>query len=208
MAKILIADDHAVVRMAVRMLLEKAGHEIVGETDSGVDTIALARKLSPDLIILDIDLPQLDGFEVLKHLCANEKRFKVLVFTGQQAERYAVRCSRAGAASFICKEDDLSELLTAVQVTLAGYALFPTSDLSSVDTSSIQTPEEDMVKKLSARELSVLRYMARGYLNKAIAKEMLLSVKTVSTYKSRLITKLQVANLVELIEFSKRNELP
>ncbi len=208
MAKILIADDHAVVRMAVRMLLEKAGHEIVGETDSGVDTIALARKLSPDLIILDIDLPQLDGFEVLKHLCANGKRFKVLVFTGQQAERYAVRCSRAGAASFICKEDDLSELLTAVQVTLAGYALFPTSDLSSVDTSSIQTPEEDMVKKLSARELSVLRYMARGYLNKAIAKEMLLSVKTVSTYKSRLITKLQVANLVELIEFSKRNELP
>lgn len=207
MAKILIVDDHAVVRMAVRLLLEQAGHEIVGETDSGVDAISLARNLSPDLIILDIDLPKIDGFGVLKHLLAESKHFKLLIFTAHQAGLYAVRCSRAGAVGFVCKDGDLNELLTAVKITLTGYTLFPTTHLSSLDTSSVQVAEKDMVKKLSARELTVLRYLARGYLNKAIAREMLLSVKTVSTYKSRLIIKLQVDNLVELIEFSKRNEL-
>jgi two-component system response regulator EvgA len=207
MANILIADDHAVVRMAVRMLLEKAGHNVLGEADSGVDVIALARKLSPDLIILDIDMPHLDGFDVLQRLCANGERYKVLIFSGLQAESYSIRCSRAGAAGFVCKEGNLSELLTAVQIILAGYTLFPTTDLSSIDASSRLAPEKDMLKLISPRELSVLRYLARGYLNKDIAQEMLLSVKTISTYKARLIAKLQVANLVELADFAKRNEL-
>ncbi|MFZ3183893.1 MAG: response regulator transcription factor [Pseudomonas sp.] len=207
MGKILIADDHAVVRMALRLVLEKAGHEIIGEAASGVDVIALARTLSPDLIVLDIDMPQLDGLHVLQRLCHGGGGFKVLVFSGLQVDRYSVRCSRAGASAFVCKDGDMTELLTAVQVVLAGYTLFPVTDSSSVDVSTRLVLEEDILKSLSARELTVLRYLARGYRIKDIAQEMLLSEKTASTYKARLVVKLQVSNQVELVELAKRNGL-
>lgn len=207
MAKILIADDHAVVRMAVRLLLEKAGHEVIGEADSGVDVIALARRLTPDLVILDIDMPQLDGFAVLQRLCGEGARCKVVVFSGMQSDRYAIRCSRAGASGFVCKDSDLSELLSAVQIVLAGYTLFPTTEFSSVDASSRLVSEEILVKTLSDRELTVLRSLARGYRIKDVARELMLSEKTASTYKARLIVKLQVGNFVELVELAKRNGL-
>ena len=207
MARLLIADDHAVVRMAVRLLLEKAGHEVVGEADSGVDVIALVRELVPDLVILDIDLPQLDGFAVLQRLCGGGERSKVVVFSGLQADRYAIRCSRAGASGFVCKDSDLTELLSAVQIVLAGYTLFPTTDFSSVDSSSRLASEETLVKALSDRELTVLRNLARGHRVKDIARELMLSEKTASTYKARLIVKLQVGNFVELVELAKRNGL-
>lgn len=207
MAKILIADDHAVVRMAVRLLLEKAGHEVIGEADSGVDVIALTRRLTPDLVILDIDMPQLDGFAVLQRLCGEGGGCKVVVFSGLQSDRYAIRSSRAGASSFVCKDSDLSELLSAVQIVLAGYTLFPTTDFSSVDVSSRLVSEETLVKTLSDRELTVLRSLARGYRIKDVARELMLSEKTASTYKARLIVKLQVGNFVELVELAKRNGL-
>lgn len=207
MARILIADDHAVVRMAVRLLLETAGHEIVGETGSGIDVIALVRELTPDLIILDIDLPQLDGLAVLQRLCSEGAGCKVVVFSGLQADRYAVRCSRAGASGFVGKDSDLNELLSAVQIVLAGYTLFPTTDFSSVDGSSRLASEEALVKTLSDRELTVLRGLARGNRIKDIARELMLSEKTTSTYKARLIVKLQVGNFLELVELAKRNGL-
>lgn len=207
MAKILIADDHAVVRMAVRLLLEKSGHEIVGEADSGLDVIALARSLSPDLVILDIDMPSLDGFDVLKRLCGGGESCKVIVFSGLQADRYAIRASRAGASGFVSKDSDLSQLLSAVQIVLAGYTLFPTTDFSSVDSTSRLTSEDALVKTLSDRELTVLRSLARGHRIKDIAQELMLSEKTTSTYKARLIVKLQVGNFVELVELAKRNGL-
>ncbi|MCU1719456.1 response regulator transcription factor [Pseudomonas sp. 5P_3.1_Bac2] len=209
MAQILIADDHAVVRMAVRMLLENAGHQVVGEADCGVDVIGLVRNLKPQLIILDIDLPKLDGFAVLQRLCDAEDAPKVLVFSGMAADQYAVRCSRAGASGFVSKDDDLDGLLTAVKIILAGYTLFPTIQLSQ-STSSVPTHssvEQDAIKHLSSREITVLRHLARGQRVRDIAKTLLLSEKTISTYKSRLITKLQVSNLAELIEIAKRNSI-
>lgn len=193
--------------MGVRLLLEKVGHEVVGEADSGLDVIAQVRSLDPDLVILDIDLPQLDGFAVLQRLCGNGGRCKVIVFSGLQTDRYAIRCSRAGASGFVCKDSDLSELLSAVQIVLAGYTLFPTTDFSSVDSSSRLASEETLVKTLSDRELTVLRNLARGHRIKDIAKELMLSEKTASTYKARLIVKLQVGNFIELVELAKRNGL-
>lgn len=207
MEKILIDDDHAVIRMAVRLLLEKAGHEIVGEAGSGVDVVARARKLLPGFIILDIDLPKIDGLGVLEHLCGNGSHFRVLIFSSLQSKRYAIRCSRAGAAGFVCKESNLSDLLPAVKIVLGVYTLFPTTKFSSVSYTSRQITEEEAVKTLSSRDLAVLRYLARGYRVTDIARELFLRVKAVSTYKNRLITKLHVANLIELVEITKRNEL-
>lgn len=207
MAKILIADDHAVVRMAVRLLIEKAGHEVVGEAESGLDVIGLVRKLSPDLVVLDIDMPSLDGFAVLQRLCGAEGLCKVIVFSALQADRYAIRSSRAGASGYVCKNGDLSGLLGAVQVVLAGYTLFPATDFSSVDSTSRLASEEELVATLSDRELAVLRNLARGHRIKDIAQELMLSEKTASSYKARLIIKLQVGNFIELVELVKRNGL-
>lgn len=193
--------------MAVRLLLEKDGHEIVGEAETGVAIVSLTNKLAPDLVILDMDLPQLDGFAVLQRLCGNDATCKVVVFTGLQTDRYAVRCSMAGASGFVSKESALEELSHAVQIVLAGYTLFPVASFSSVNDASKHSSEEALVRSLSDRELTVLRNLARGYRIKDIARELILSEKTASTYKARLILKLRLNNFVELVEFAKRNGL-
>ncbi|WXL26814.1 response regulator transcription factor [Ectopseudomonas mendocina] len=209
MARILIADDHTVVRMAVRMILENAGHEVVGEASCGVDVVALARNLKPQLIILDIDLPQIDGITVLQRLCSGDNNFKVLVFSGMGADQYSVRCAREGAAGFISKSGDMEGLLTAVSIVLSGYTIFPTNHLPNLNSNTTNNfdNETEAIKQLSTRELTVLRYLARGQRIRDIAKTLLLSEKTISTYKTRLITKLQVDNLAELIDIAKRNSI-
>lgn len=209
MARILIADDHTVVRMAVRMVLENAGHEVVGEADCGVDVVALARSLKPQLIILDIDLPQVDGITVLQRLCSGDDSFKVLVFSGMGADQYSIRCAREGASGFISKSGNMEELLNAVSIILSGYTIFPTSHLPTFSATSSNKfdNESEAINQLSTRELTVLRYLARGQRIRDIAKTLLLSEKTISTYKTRLITKLQVDNLAELIEIAKRNSI-
>lgn len=206
-AKILIADDHAVVLMSLRLLLEQAGHEVVGQAHCGFDVISMARLHSPDLIVLDIDMPQLDGFSVLKRLSAAGLNCKVVVFTALNSEQYAPRCARSGAAGFASKASDLSELLTVVQVVLAGYTLFPAVKASSVDSQACTMSEAALVGMLSPRELLVLRYLARGERVGKIAELMFISIKTVSTYKARLMEKLQLNSLAALIDFAKRNNL-
>lgn len=207
MAKVLIADDHVVIRMATRMTLESAGHQVIGEASNGVEVISQARTLEPDLIILDMDMPQLDGFAVLQRLHAEVKPAKILVFSALDADRYAIRCARAGASGFVSKNSDIKELSNAVQVVLSGYKLFPVTEYSSVDGSASLASEKELIETLSDRELSVLRYLGQGHRIRDIAKDLLLSEKTVSTYKSRLITKLQVGNFLELVELAKRNDL-
>lgn len=207
MAKVLIADDHAVIRMATRLMLENAGHEVVGEAANGVEVVSQARNLKPDLIVLDMDMPQMDGFAVLQRLHAEPNMGKILVFSGLDADRYAVRCARAGASGFVAKTSDIKELTSAVQVVLSGYKLFPVTEYSSVDGSASLASEKELIETLSDRELSVLRNLASGQRIRDIAKDLLLSEKTVSTYKSRLVTKLQVGNFLELVELAKRNDL-
>lgn len=207
MARILIADDHSVVRMAVTLILKKAGHEVVGEARVGLDVITLVHSLTPDLVILDIDMPQLDGFAVLQRLNTEPKRSKIVVFSGLDAARYGIRCSRAGALAFVSKGSSLDELLRAVQVVLAGYTLFPSTDFSTVDSSSSKLPEARLLEMLSDREIVVLRNLASGRRIKDIAQELMLSEKTTSTYKARLIVKLRVNNFLELVDLAKRNNL-
>ncbi len=193
--------------MATRLMLENAGHEVIGEASNGIEVVSQVRSLTPDLIILDMDMPHLDGFAVLQRLHAEPNPAKIIVFSGLDASRYAVRCARAGASGFVSKDSDLKQLMNAVQVVLSGYKLFPVTEFSSVDGSATLTSEKEQLETLSDRELTVLRALARGHRIKDIADELLLSEKTVSTYKSRLIAKLQVGNILELVELAKRNHV-
>ncbi|MDH4581446.1 response regulator transcription factor [Pseudomonas sp. BN415] len=205
--KVMIVDDHPVIRLAVRLLLDREGYAIVAETDNGVDAIALAREHQPDMVILDIGIPKLGGLDVIARLHSLDLPLRVLVLTGQNPNHYATRCMQAGAAGFVCKEGDLAEVTAAVRAVLSGYSYFP-SDVIKSGKRQVGLPDEiEMIGRLSDRELVVLKFLANGYSNKDIAEEMFISNKTVSTYKTRLLLKLNARSLIELVEFANRNAL-
>ncbi|RTX38217.1 response regulator transcription factor [Pseudomonas aeruginosa] len=206
MSRILIVDDHPVIRMAMKMLLEAEGHQIVGDTDNGVDAISLGRELKPDLVILDIGIPRLDGLEVISRMMVLALPLKILVLTGQSASLFALRSMQAGAAGFVCKQGGLAELVTAVNAVASGYSYFPSSAMRPVQQGAY-SDDVELLGRLSDREVSVLQYLSQGYSNKQISEQMFISNKTVSTYKARLLLKLNAGSLVDLIEFAKRNTL-
>ncbi|HCK4365304.1 TPA: response regulator transcription factor [Pseudomonas aeruginosa] len=206
MSRILIVDDHPVIRMAMKMLLEAEGHQIVGDTDNGVDAISLGRELKPDLVILDIGIPRLDGLEVISRLMVLALPLKILVLTGQSASLFALRSMQAGSAGFVCKQGGLAELVTAVNAVASGYSYFPSSAMRPVQQGAY-SDDVELLGRLSDREVSVLQYLSQGYSNKQISEQMFISNKTVSTYKARLLLKLNAGSLVDLIEFAKRNTL-
>ncbi|CAX59333.1 Two component transcriptional regulator, LuxR family [Erwinia billingiae Eb661] len=202
MKKVIIVDDHPVIRFAVKMLLEKSGLEVVAETDNGVDALTKARELEPDLVLLDIGLPKIDGFQVIERLRALDMPLKILVLTSQASAHFALRCQQTGADGFVTKTDDLSELVDAIKLVMRGISYFP-----QYNRFIAPTTQSEQLEQLSDRELSVLMMLAKGMGNKQIADQLVLSEKTISTYKHRLKIKLNAATLIELIDFARNNNL-
>jgi len=207
MNTVFIVDDHPVIRLAIRMLLEHEGYEIVGETDNGVDAMQMIRECVPDLIILDISIPKLDGLEVLSRFNTMNSTLKTLVLTAQSPKLFAMRCMQSGAAGYVCKQEELSELVSAIKAVFAGYNYFPSQALTPEKNETDNFSEIELFKQVNDRELMVLKLFAQGKTNKEIATGMFLSNKTVSTYKKRLMQKLKANSLVDLIELAKRNAL-
>ena len=205
--KVLIADDHSLIRSAMRALMEANGYQVVAEAANGADTVQLARQHLVDLIILDITMPGLDGLEVITRIKASGLETRILVLTSQSPLFYSQRCMKAGASGFITKSQDLTELLRAVKVIMDGYTFFPYLAASSVRNSDSSMSDIELIQHLSARELYILQQIARGLSNKKIAEDMILSSKTISTYKARLIEKLNIKSVVYLADFAKRNDL-
>src|SRR5450830_21449 len=202
----LIVDDHPFIRMAIKVLLEKEGFKVVAEADNGVDAVQLARELAPDLIVMDLNIPRLDGLEAIKRLTDLHLSSKLVVLTEQAPEFYSERCMRAGAMGYISKTAELIELRLAIQAVMLNKSFFPRLE-GHVQGQGASVSEPALIDSLSNRELSILRYLARGMKNKDISELMLLSDKTVSTYKTRLIDKLNLKSVVALAEFAKRNQL-
>lgn len=207
MQKALVVDDHPFIRSTVKMLLKQEGFEVVAETDNGVDAVQLVREHQPELILLDIAMPRMDGLEVLSRIAALGLTSKILILTSQSPLYYSARCMKAGAAGYISKVDDLSELIKGIKAVMSGYMYFPNLAVSSVRRSDSEASEQAMIQSLSDRELSILQQLALGMSNKDIGESMLLSSKTVSTYKTRLIEKLNMKSVVYLADFAKRNYL-
>ena len=207
MNTVFIVDDHPVIRLAIRMLLEHEGYEIVGETDNGVDAMQMIRECVPDLIILDISIPKLDGLEVLSRFNTMNSTLKTLVLTAQSPKLFAMRCMQSGAAGYVCKQEELSELVSAIKAVFSGYNYFPSQALTPEKNETENFSEIELFKQVNDRELMVLKLFAQGKTNKEIATGMFLSNKTVSTYKKRLMQKLKANSLVDLIELAKRNAL-
>jgi len=204
----LIVDDHPVVRLAVKLVLGRNDIQVIGETGEGTEALNLAKTLLPQLVILDIGIPMMDGLEVISRLTALKLPLKVLVLSSQSAEHYAARCAQAGAAGFVAKSKDLSELDEAVRAVRAGRIYFPAEIASTMFSRVVGgNSEAARLARLSGREMIVLQRLASGWANKQIADDLLLSNKTVSTYKTRLLKKLDAHNLVDLIDLAKRHAI-
>lgn len=204
---VLLIDDHPVVRSAVRGFLNQNGFNVVGEASDGVAALKLIEEVDPGIIILDIDIPKLDGLGVLKRLKSLPKEYRVLVLTGVKSNEIAMRCVHAGASGYLSKASDMTELLDACMALKRDHTWFSKEVLNSVRSQDFTSTEAEMISQLSSRELNVLRSLVRGESNVQIADTLHLSRKTVSTYRSRLQQKLQINGLIELVDLAKRNGL-
>ncbi|MFJ2710379.1 response regulator [Pseudomonas sp. NPDC087346] len=203
MRKALIVDDHPVVRTAVRMTLEAERFTVIYETSNGNEVLSLIREHRPQLVVLDLRLPFLDGLEVLSRINAGNFGCRVLVFSSQEPLHYQSRCLSHGAMGYVCKNQPIEQLRKAVQAVMSGYSYFS----ALPDPGSSLACEKHLIDQLSDRELSIFEQLAHGKTNTAIADDMHLSHKTVSTYKTRMMKKLGVAATVHLRDFAKRNHL-
>lgn len=207
MSTALIVDDHPFIRASLKMALEQEKYQVVAESGDGVEAVHMARQHNPDLILLDISIPKLDGLEVIARIRELGLSSKILILTSQAAEFYSARCMKAGANGFISKTDGLAELQQAVRAVMSGFIYFPIVAGQSMMRGEMNTSEQELIDSLSNRELSILQQLARGHSNKEIGEIMLLSNKTVSTYRARLTEKLKLKSIVNLAEFAKRNNL-
>lgn len=207
MYRAMIVDDHPFIRASVRMLLRQEGFEIAGEADNGVDALRLIRETEPDIAILDISIPRMDGLEIITRVKTAQMTMKMLVLTSQVPGYFSLRCMRLGASGFVSKNDDLGELRKAVMAVMSGYTYFPEVSLSSVNRYDCQATEAQRIERLTDRELLILQHLSRGLSNKAIGDIMLLSNKTISTYKTRLLEKLRVDSQVDLADLARRHDL-
>lgn len=206
--KILIADDHAIVRRGLRHILaEEFSRLEVGEARNAQEALRLARERTWDIIVLDISMPGRSGVEVLKELKQVCPKTPVLILTGHPEEQYAIRVLRAGAAGYMNKETTPDHLIGAVRKVRGGgrYISAALAELLAVSLGgdSARMPHED----LSDREYQVLCMIASGKTVGQIAGELVLSVKTISTYRARVLEKMGMKTSAELTHYAIRNNL-
>lgn len=200
MSRIVIADPQPFMLAALRQHLEAAGHEVSGTAEDGRRALELVRRLHPDLLILDLDLPRMGGLEVLQRLHQELPRQKALAFTQLSGAHYQELALRAGARGFVHKGDRPEELDAAVKLVLSGRTVFPARPPQGLG----DTPERgNLGEHITPRELTVLQYLAQGYRVKDIAEELAISDRTVSTYKTRLLEKTQTDSLIDLVDAAK-----
>lgn len=207
MRKALVVDDHPIVRATVKMVLKQENFDVIKESGDGVDAVQQARLESPDLVVLDISMPKLDGLEVIKRIIDLNLSTRILILTSLEPNLYLKRCMSSGAAGFISKLDDLEDVRRAVKTLMSGYTYFPNLNISSVRRSDAEMNEIRIMEGLSDRELAVLKHLSLGLSNKDIGEMMMLSNKTISTYKTRLLQHFQVSSVVSLADVAKRNSI-
>jgi two-component system invasion response regulator UvrY len=208
MIRVILCDDHAVVRRGIRdTLAEAVDIQIAGEAGSYSEVRELLRTVPCDVLVLDLNLPGRSGLEVLTSLRETDSPIKVLVVSMFPEDQYAIRCLRAGAQGYLNKAGNPADMVTAVR-TIAQGRKYVTPDVAQMLVDNLATPStEALHNSLSERELQTLLKIASGKRLSDIAEELMLSPKTVSVYRSRVLEKLKLANNAELTVYAIRNGL-
>ena len=207
MIRVLLVDDHRLVRASLRSVLDGAdGLEVAGEAANGEDALALARTATPDVVLMDVNMPGIGGLEATRKLRAAAPDARVIALTAHRADPYPAQMLDAGAAGYLTKDCDPDELIAAIRRVAAGETWIEGSVARRLATDRLtRKPVDAPLAALSARELQVLQMVTQGVATKDIADALGLSAKTVATYRYRLHEKLGVANDVELVRWALRH---
>ena len=207
--RILLADDHPVVRQGLRRILADAfGNMVVGEAGNAQEALEQTRRHKWDVALLDITMPGRSGLEVLKEIKQEKPALPVLVLSIHAEDRYAIRALMAGAAGYLTKESVPERLVTAIkQVARGGKYIGGESLAGKLAAELKKSVKKFLHKMLSDREYEVMRMIASGKTVGAIARELSLSVKTISTYRARILQKLKMKSNAEIIYYAARNNL-
>jgi DNA-binding NarL/FixJ family response regulator len=202
--RVLLADDHNVMREGLRMVVERdANMEVVGEADNGAAAVKLAQELKPDVVVMDISMPGLNGLKATEILGAVAPNARVLILTRHSDGSYVQQLLRSGASGYVLKQSASDELVHAIKRVALGQAyLDPAITDQVVGSITAKSHLPSAGKRLSKREEDVLRFVALGFLTKEIAAELNISIKTVETHKANAMNKMGVKNRIDIVRYA------
>ena len=209
MIRIILADDHAVMRRGLRLVLEQQEEfEVLGEANDGREAVSLAESLKPDVAVLDITMPNLNGIEAARQISAKQLGVAIVVLSMHADEGYVLRALKAGARGYLLKESPEADFIHAIRSVSEGKSFFsPTVSRMLVEDYVRQLQDkdiEDSYELLTAREREILQLVAEGKSNKDVANMLNLSLYTVETHRSNILEKLNLHNVPELILYAVR----
>lgn len=210
MPSVVIADDHAIVRTGLRTLLEsEPSLNLIGEAAGGYEAIELVTKNSPDILLLDLSMPDLDGIAVTKELKSEYPDVRILILTIHEDEALVREAIKAGASGYILKRAAESELVSAINVLMRGDMYVDHTLLRPLvdDTDKESTAERAQIDQLTPREKDVLQLIALGYTNRQIGEELSISVRTVEGHRSNLSEKIVAHSRVDLVRYAREQGL-
>jgi two-component system, NarL family, invasion response regulator UvrY len=208
MIRILIADDHAIVRHGLKQIVEDSGEmRVVAEAESGIDALRKIREIDCDVVLLDISMPDMSGIDVLKQIHAEKPQLPILILSIYPEDQYATRLIKAGAAGYMTKESAPAEVVKAL-MRVAGGKKYISQAVAEMLADELGTDEEKLPHQiLSDREYQIFLLLASAKTVSEIADTLALSVKTVSTYRSRILEKMRLSNNAELMRYAVDNHL-
>jgi two-component system response regulator NreC len=208
--KVLIADDHAIVRAGLRTLItSEKDLQLVGEATGGLEAIEKVEQLSPDVLVLDISMPDKDGIEVLRNLKAEKKSCAILVLTVHEDDALLREAVRLGAGGYILKHAAESELIAAIRSVFRGELYIHPKMIRSLlqpEQSKVQQ-DQSPLETLTSREEEVLKLIVQGYTNKQVADELTISIRTVEGHRANLTDKLGIRSRVDLLRYARDHHL-
>lgn len=212
--KILVADDHALIRSGlIRLLSEDRSIEVVGHAENGREAIQKAQELKPDIVLMDIGMPVMNGMEATKQIRKRNRSVKVLVLTVHENEEYLFKAFQAGAAGYLLKQAADSDLVNAIHIVARGdYFLYPSITKSVVENYLRKPRADDKASasgsdQLTEREVEILKLIAEGYTCREIAEFLFISTKTVETHKAKIMDKLDLHRRPELVRYAIKNNI-
>lgn len=209
--RILLADDHKILREGIKSLIEKQSDmQVIGEADNGRETVRLVRELSPDIVVIDISMPDMNGIEATRQIISKDSRIKIIALSVHSDKRYVTEMLNAGASGYLLKECAFGELVNAIRtvITNRSYLSPEITDVMINDYKHMLSKETlSVFSLLTPREREVLQLLAEGTTTKDIAAKLNVSVKTVETYRQQIMDKLDIHSIAELTKYAIKEGL-
>lgn len=206
--KILVVDDHALMRDGIRALLAMDGNiEIIGEASDGREAIEKVQELSPDVVIMDIAMPIMDGLEATRRITKKNPGVKILVLTQYDNREYILSAIKAGATGYVPKKAVGSELISAIQAVHKGDSFLYPSAAAALIHDYLRQAEQEPYDRLTDREREILKLIAEGHTSREISEMLFISLKTVLGHRTKVMQKLDIHNRTELIKYAMHKGL-